>query len=197
MMSDLGYDVLGFDLSAAMIELAERNAPRATFRSESLVDVVDPAVGRGHRDRRGAQLRDRSACRARRDGVASPDGSTTRSRPAGSSSSTSRRRAATSGQDVRERIHDDDDWMLCMRATESGDRLDRRITIYTREPDGRYARIDEHHVIHLYDPHALHRAARRHRLRGRDASELRRATARDSTPPMGWAVFVATKPTLD
>ncbi len=68
--------------------------------------------------------------------------------------------------------------MLAMRAEESGYQLDRRITIYSREPDGRYARVDEHHVIHLYDLDAVTAMLTEHRLQGRDAGELRRDAIR-------------------
>ena len=37
-----GYDVLGVDVSAAMLALARRRAPRATFRRESLLDATIP-----------------------------------------------------------------------------------------------------------------------------------------------------------
>ncbi|MGZ4804166.1 MAG: class I SAM-dependent methyltransferase, partial [Acidimicrobiia bacterium] len=41
-MTDLGYDVLGVDISPDMLALAEVNAPRAKFRNESLVDAAIP-----------------------------------------------------------------------------------------------------------------------------------------------------------
>jgi len=37
-----GYDLLGFDISADMIELARRRAPRATFRHASTLDAAIP-----------------------------------------------------------------------------------------------------------------------------------------------------------
>ena len=44
-MSDLGYDVLGIDISSDMLALAEVNAPKAKFRKESLVDAsIPPSV---------------------------------------------------------------------------------------------------------------------------------------------------------
>ena len=98
------------------------------------------------------------------------------------------------GMEVRERIHDADDWMLCMRATEIGNRLDRRITIYSREPDGHYSRIDEHHVTHLYEPDGLRAAleAIGFEVETRASYGFDRT---DSTPPSGWTVVVASKPT--
>ena len=41
-LSEAGCDVLGVDISPAMIELAKRNAPRASFRVGSLLDAELP-----------------------------------------------------------------------------------------------------------------------------------------------------------
>ncbi|MGZ4736432.1 MAG: class I SAM-dependent methyltransferase, partial [Acidimicrobiia bacterium] len=153
-MTDLGYDVLGVDISPDMLALAEVNAPRATFRNESLVDAAIPpsvavtAIGEALNyatdPRAGLDATTEVAQRVY-DALA----------PGGVFLFDVATPGRNLGMEVRERIHDDDDWMLCMRATEIGNRLDRRITIYTREPDGRYTRIDEHHVTHLYDPDGL------------------------------------------
>ena len=80
-----------------------------------------------------------------------------------------------------------------MRATETTDRLDRRITIYNRESDGRYTRTDEHHVTHLYDAKALRAllVGIGFEVEARSSYGFDRS---DSTPPAGWTVFVATKP---
>ena len=44
-LTDAGYDVLGVDVSQDMIELASANAPKASFRRGSLLDVdLPPAV---------------------------------------------------------------------------------------------------------------------------------------------------------
>jgi SAM-dependent methyltransferase len=42
-MTEAGYDVLGFDLSEAMVALARTRAPKAEFRAGSFVSVVLPA----------------------------------------------------------------------------------------------------------------------------------------------------------
>ena len=150
-----------------MLELAERNAPRAssaTSRSST----------------RRSRRRSRSPRSARR--------STTRpTRAPGSTRPTTVARrvydalapggvflfdVATPGRnlglEVRERIHDHDDWMLMhagrRRPATSSTGASRSTR---REPDGRYTRIDEHHVIHLYDPDAL-----RALLDGRSASTV-------------------------
>src|SRR6202035_3058280 len=45
-VSDAGYEVEGIDLAPAMLDLARRNAPRATFRPGSLLDTeLPPTVG--------------------------------------------------------------------------------------------------------------------------------------------------------
>jgi SAM-dependent methyltransferase len=38
-----GYDVLGFDISAAMVELSRRRVPQGTFRRASILDAAIPA----------------------------------------------------------------------------------------------------------------------------------------------------------
>jgi SAM-dependent methyltransferase len=43
-LTDAGYDVLGVDVSQDMIELASANAPKASFRHGSLLDVELPAA---------------------------------------------------------------------------------------------------------------------------------------------------------
>lgn len=192
MMSDLGYDVLGVDLSPAMVELAERNAPRAKFRCESLLDVAIPpsvavtAIGEALNyatDPRAGLDATKALARRVYDALA----------PGGIFLFDVATPGRNLGVDVRERIHDYDDWMLCMKATETGDRLDRRITIFTRESDDRWARVDEHHVVQLYDPDAL-RALLVEIGFTVDTQASYGADHGDSTPPMGWAVFVASKP---
>jgi SAM-dependent methyltransferase len=191
-LADLGYDVRGFDLSPAMIELAERNAPKARFRVGSLLDVEFPpcvavtsigeALNYATDDRAGESATIAVAQRVH-DALV----------PGGVFLFDVATPGRNLGQDVRERVHVDDDWVLAMRATEDGDRLDRNITIFTRGPDARYDRVDEHHVTRLFDPARLQAA-----LEGIGfAVETRPsygADRSDSTPPMGWTVFVASRP---
>jgi SAM-dependent methyltransferase len=191
-MSDLGYDVLGIDISPDMIELAERNAPKAVFRNESLVDASIPssvavtAIGEALNyatdPRAGLEATSTVAQRVF-DALA----------PGGVFLFDVATPGRNLGMEVRERIHDHDDWMLCMRATEMGNRLDRRITIYTLEPNGQYSRIDEHHVTHLYEPDGLQAVLTSigFEVETRDSYGSDRS---DSTPPSGWTVVVATKP---
>ena len=191
-MSDLGYDVLGVDISPDMLALAEQNAPRARFRKESLVDadvppsvavtaigealnyVTDPRVGLTTTEAVASRVFDALAP----GGVLLFDVATP---------------GRNLGMEMRERIHDHEDWMLCMRATEIGNRLDRRITIFSREGDGHWSRIDEHHVTHLYDPDELQAMLTKigFEIETRPLYGEQRG---DSTPLSGWTVVVATKP---
>jgi SAM-dependent methyltransferase len=191
-MSDLGYDVLGIDLSPDMLALAKENAPRATFRNESLVDAAIPpsvavcAVGEALNyatDPRAGLTATTDVAQRVFDALA----------PGGVLLFDVATPGRNLGLQVRERIHDHDDWTLVMRATETDNRLDRRITIFSLESDGHWSRIDEHHVVHLYAPDEL-RSALEHigfDVEMRDRSGEDRG---DSTPPEGWTVVLATKP---
>jgi SAM-dependent methyltransferase len=191
-MSDLGYDVLGVDLSPDMLALAERNAPKARFRNESLVDAQIPpsvavtAIGEALNyatDPRAGLTATTDIAQRVFDALA----------PGGIFLFDVATPGRNLGMDVRERVHDHEDWLLCMRATEGGNRLDRRITIFSLEPDGHWSRVDEHHVVHLYDPDEL-RPTLEHigfAVETRDSYGEDRG---DSTPPSGWTVVVATKP---
>jgi SAM-dependent methyltransferase len=191
-LSDLGYAVQGFDISPAMIAIAEQTAPRARFRRESLLDAtiapsvavtaIGEALNYATDPRAGyeamATIAERAYDALAPGGVFLFDVSTP---------------GRNLGQAIRERIHDHGDWVLTMQAEERGDRLDRRISIYTRDADGRYERVDEHHVIHLYDE------SRVHALLAHTGFEIETRASYgeqrgDSTPPIGWVVFVATKP---
>jgi SAM-dependent methyltransferase len=191
-MSDLGYDVLGIDISEDMLALAAENAPRAKLRKESLVDAEIPpsvavtAIGEALNyatDPRAGLGATTEVARRVYDALA----------PGGVFLFDVATPGRNLGMEVRERIHDHDDWMLCLRATETTDRLDRRITIYSRDGDGRYTRTDEHHVTHLYDPKALRAllVATGFEVETQESYGMYRG---DSTPPAGWSVFVATKP---
>jgi SAM-dependent methyltransferase len=147
-----GYDVLGVDLSPDMVAIATATAPQARFVVGSLHDVdlppcvavtavgealdyaADPAAG----PEAVARLAGRVAAALAPGGVWLLDVSGPgRAGPTGTS----------------KQFHRHDDWCLGMTATESagGTRLDREVTIFTAEADGRYRRVEEHHVLHLYE----------------------------------------------
>ena len=174
MMSDLGYDVARHrHLAGHARARRTQRAPRRRSGSESLVDAAIPpsvavtAIGEALNyatdPRAGLDATDDASRAASYDALA----------PGGIFLFDVATPGRNLGLDVRERIHDHDDWMLSMHATETGDRLDRRITIYTREADGRYTRTDEHHVIHLYDANALARCSSTSASTVETAAELR------------------------
>ena len=152
-MADAGYDVVGVDISGAMLEIARREAPAAQFVQASLLDAglpmpcvavaatgealnyaVDPRAGeaalRGARARMAARPSSRAACSSSDvsvHGRSGPD-------RFASSSTTSRRFA------------------VGVRETEDDTSVTRAIATFRRLEDGRYERTDERHALHLYDP---------------------------------------------
>lgn len=191
-LTDLGYRVHGVDLSPAMVAIAEQTAPKATFAQGSLLDapiresVAVTAIGEA--------LNYATDPRAGLDAVTAVAQRVFDALvPSGVFLFDVSTPGRNLGLDILARVHDHGDWMLTMQATEDGQQLDRRIAIYTREDDGRYARVDEHHVLHLFDTDELR--ARLERIGFR--VETRSSYGVDpsvSTPPSGWAVFVASKP---
>jgi hypothetical protein len=91
-------------------------------------------------------------------------------------------------------FHRRDEWCLGMVATESeqGGRLDREITIFVTEEDGRYRRVDEHHVLRLYDRDALTSLLTEAGLVVNVLDDYRSPTAHPTIP--GWYVVEAQKP---
>ena len=63
--------------------------------------------------------------------------------------------------------------------------------ILVRETDGRYRRVDEHHVLVLLDAADVVRVLEEVGFTVETRPAYTEATA--STPATGWAVFVATK----
>jgi len=149
-LSEAGYDVLGADISPAMIALAQAEAPRARIVQASLYDVelpaavgvsatgealnyaTDPRAGPAAFERLVRQVHEALVP----GGVFIFDVSVHgRSGPTG----------------VRQQFHDRDGWSVVVREVEEDDRLTRDITTFSREPDGRYRRSDERHLLHVFD----------------------------------------------
>ena len=151
-MIEAGYDVVGVDISASMLEIARREAPGARFVQGSLLDAdlppsavavaatgealnyaVDPRVG----DDAFAALAARVAAALAPGGVLLFDVSV----------------HGRSGPDrLRVQFHDRPGWSVGVRETEDDASVTRSIATFRRQDDGRYERTDERHVLHLYDP---------------------------------------------
>ncbi len=186
-----GYAVAGIDISADMIDLARTNAPAGSFTIGSVHDAellpsdgvtatgevlnyaTDPRAGLDA----FSELAVRVFAALGPGGVFLLDVATP---------------GRNLGMNPRHVFHDHDSWMLGMHATEDGARLDRRIVILMREPDGRYRRVDEHHVLMLYDVPDVVTALESVGFTVEARAAYTVATA--STPVSGWAVFAATKP---
>jgi SAM-dependent methyltransferase len=191
-LSAAGYDVLGVDVSPAMLELARAEAPRATFRLGSLFDAELPpsvalaAVG--------------EAFNYAVDERAGPDGFEAwlgRAREALAPGGVLLFDVATPGrygpQGAEQLFHDRPGWALALRASEGagGRTLHRAMTLFRDAGGGLYRRSDERHRLRLFDPV---RAARALRRAGFDVEARDRYDAASrSRPPAGWHVFVATK----
>jgi SAM-dependent methyltransferase len=190
-VGDAGYAMRGVDISPAMVELARRQAPAADLRVGSLLDAEIPpcvavtAIGEALNyatdPRAGLDELARLALRVHSSLA-----------PGGIFAFDVAMPGRHGDTPVREIFHDSGSWALRNRAEESADGsiLERRITIF-RDADGRgcYRRSDEHHVLRLYRRDevvgALTDAGFDVEVRDRYAS------ASPSTPPSGWAVFVA------
>ncbi|WP_433219906.1 class I SAM-dependent methyltransferase [Dactylosporangium sp. CS-047395] len=142
---DAGYDVLGVDLSPAMVELARHNAPRARIVQASFVDVEVPdcaavlSVGQCL----GYQFDPRATLPAlfHRIGAALQPGGLLA--------------FDLNAPDPAERGHsilhrDEPGWSLIAETTVDTETLTRRITLFRREGDA-YRRSDEQHVVRLHE----------------------------------------------
>ena len=146
---DAGYDVIGVDQSAALLEIARERAPGARFVQASLFDVrlppcnavtalgecfsyvVDPRAGRAAL----AVVLRRIAAALRPGGLLVFDVMTPGSEPEGG------RRTWSEGPD----------WLLCLEAREDPGTgtLTRRIAVFRPENE-HYRRSDELHRLWLY-----------------------------------------------
>ncbi|MEW6130901.1 MAG: class I SAM-dependent methyltransferase [Acidobacteriota bacterium] len=150
-LTDAGYEALGIDISAAMIALAKRTAPRATFKKASLLKTKLPpcaavtCVSEGlnylfdeHGKAERLNLFKRIYEALAPGGVFVFDvlgpGSLTGANP---------QRTYTEGKG----------WMVCVEKEEDSEanQLTRRITTF-RKVGNHWRRSDETHRIHLFAP---------------------------------------------
>lgn len=193
---EAGFDAAGVDLSPAMVALARAAVPHATFTVGSVHDVdLAPSVAV---TATGEVLQYATDPRAGLDALAAlahrvRDALAVGGRFVFDVSTPGR----NLGLDVRHVFHEHDTWMLGMHATETasadgGGWLERRIVILVREADGRYRRVDETHELCLYDPAAVTAVLEAAGFAVEQRGSYTETTP--STPPAGWAVFVATAP---
>jgi SAM-dependent methyltransferase len=191
LVGDAGYAVRGVDISPAMVELARRRAPSADLRVGSLLDAeISPCVAV---TAIGEALNYATDARAGLDAMVRlaerVHGALV---PRGLFAFDVAMPGRHGDDPVREVFHDHGSWVLHMHAEERRDdaSLERRITIFRdAEGDGCYRRSDERHRLRLYDRDEIVEALTRigFEVDVRD----RYASASPSTPPSGWAVFVA------
>ena len=189
--SDAGYAVTGIDISADMFDLARTKAPGGSFTVGSVHDAeLLPSVGV---TATGEVLNYTTDPRAGLDALASLAARVFSAlAPGGMFLFDVATPGRNLGMNPRHVFHEHDTWMLGMHATEAGARLDRRIAILMRDPDGRYRRVDEHHVLVLYEVPDVVAALEAVGFTVEARAAYTEATA--STPVAGWAVFAATKP---
>ncbi len=146
---DAGYDVVGVDQSAALLEIARRRVPGARFVQASLFDVelapcsvvtsLNESCSYSFDRRAGRQalalVMRRIAAALRPGGLFVFDVLTAGSEPAGG------RRTWSEGSD----------WVICLDAREDAEAgtLTRAITVF-RPEDGHYRRSDERHRLWLH-----------------------------------------------
>jgi len=191
-LTDAGYSVTGVDLAPDMVDIARTTAPGATFYVGSVHDVeIPPSVAV---TAIGEVLNYATDPRAGLDALG---GLAARAfdalEPGGIFVFDVSGPGRNLGLDVRHVFHEHGRWMLGMHATETADgtRLDRRIVILVQEPDGRYRRVDEHHVVMLYPPETVRATLESAGFSVELRPSYTEATA--STPASGWTVAVATR----
>jgi SAM-dependent methyltransferase len=175
LLTDAGYDALGVDQSAAMLDLARRTAPRARFAQASALDFVPPsgtaaitALGEILSYAGDVRAPVRAAAEALAPGglllfdVAAPN------------------RAVAAGR------REGDGWLIATEATSDGTTLTRRIATFRRA--GRaWRRSDETHTLRLFAPDEVLAELDR---AGFDARRVR-SYGRELRPLPGLAVFAA------
>jgi len=185
LLVDAGHEVVGLDLSPAMVELARRNVPEADLRAGSYVDAdlgddYDAVLAIGEvlgyaLDERATGALDATFARVRR--VLRPGGLFLFDLAG----------PGRAGDDGSTGWTEGDGWAVLYRASEDGDVLKRDIVTF-RDPDGSgaYRRSREVHTLRLHRPDAVLATLRdtgfaAHTLRGYD----------DVVLPPGWTAYAA------
>jgi SAM-dependent methyltransferase len=138
-----GFDVLGVDVSEAMLRIARERAPRARFVHASLDDFeLEPAVAVlaiGEVLNYGRERRDLPALFRRVRAALEPGGLFL---------------AGISGpgrepEGLRRSWRDGPGWLVCLEAREEGPVITRKIATFREHGDG-WRRRDEVHLVQLY-----------------------------------------------
>jgi SAM-dependent methyltransferase len=182
-LAEAGYHVVGVDLSPAMVELARRAAPTADISVGSVHDFpLPPAVAI---TALGEVLNYATDARAGLDALALL---AARAHDALEPGGIFAFDVSTPGRGTYERFHDGGDWALGMHSIEHHDQtLERAIAIFTRRPDGTFDRVDEHHVLRLYEDADVLRVLEQAGF----AVHARDRYGDDAPILAGWTVFIA------
>lgn len=195
LLVEAGYDVVGVDISPAMVDLAAARVPSARFTVGSLWDAELPhgavavtAVGEAcnYATDPQAGLTQLAALFGRVAEALAPSGVLLFD-------------VSTPGRfgPTRERVvfHDYDTWALHMHGTEAedGSTLERDITIFREDPEqpGVWRRSDELHRLVLYRSEDVHAALTEAGFTADEQADYGVVSA--SVPPGGWRTFVATR----
>jgi SAM-dependent methyltransferase len=188
-VSRAGFETRGYDISPAMVDLATKNAPHASFEVSPALDVELPA-NTAAVTAIGEVLN--YATDPRHDLDAILEHVHQALRPGGLFLFD----VATPGRGgpnkERWALHQKDDYAMFVHIIETDGTLERVITIFKEAEPGLYRRSDEHHRLRLYDPADITERLDHHGFR---------VTMRDDYPGEpkspdlpGWVVFEANKP---
>lgn len=153
-LTGAGYAVIGVDISPAMLSIARRQAPEATFHEGSLWTFdIPPCVAVTALGEALNYVHDGATADPLQPLVQRVHDSIT---PGGVFMFDIAVPGRTGGG-VQHQFHDRERRTLYMRAEQRAEEpvLDRYITIFSRRDDDLYERTDEHHVLRLYNDEAV------------------------------------------